>query len=1223
MLELACQRIHALPQPACIKSSELHYIACNQAYADIFGQMPEAFAGHSSLDFDPAYSGSQREEAERRCVIFGDDAQMLLYSPVDNRAYTAFAEQFSTDEGGIYVFEYLEPVRLDQPLPADSTEPATFLEPANDQTNDGDQPPLPSHMDILNILEEAIGAVDVVIFILSPDDRLVYGNQKFKEFYAPFLGNIQIGDDITKGLEIAAREYVLRVDGGEPTDKDVEEWVARHLSEYRLPHFEKKGWLTQGQSVHVVNRLLSNGYVVAMRFENSEAERRESLLTAQKEELSLFKAVLDNVPVANFARDEDNRMIYVNDTYCKLVGRSAEELIGSSLEDLFGENAEKYARLNREMAEYGGLIEQEQNIPNSAGKTIPVVTRIGWLTLENGRSVLVGSMTDVTNLKIREAELEETQQKALHAEMNLHNIIDSVDFGIFVVNKETLMIEMANGAVRELWEAPALGSLEGLTFTELLDFNFENERYQFDEDAFAEYRDQWIKHIRSDTAMPDRYFKSATQKHLIVRGAPLDAQHYMITYNDVSELKEQKKEADEARNQLAETGLLMNEALASMQQGFVITDRKMRILVSNEAARNMLLLPEGLTEPGQTWTSIIEYCLERDYFTETMEELNDIWRQCRSDGEPMQMVARVDEESWIRFEIKATPEDLRVVTMTDITAERERQDELEKLVARAETADKAKSEFLANMSHEIRTPMNGILGMAELLAKSELDNKQQTFTDVIVKSGNALLTIINDILDFSKIDAGQMKLRNGVFDPLEAVEDVATLLSAAASEKEVELIIKGSQNLPESVQGDAGRFRQIITNLVGNAVKFTEIGHILIELSYLESEDEPALSIAVSDTGIGIPQDKLKAVFEKFSQVDGSSTRRHEGTGLGLAITAGLVNLFGGTIDVDSKVGSGSTFTVTLPLKASSAAPKRVTPVQKPGARVLVIDDNEVNRKILMEQLAGWGYDACAAEDGQQGLAVLEAAHGMQLPVDLIILDYHMPNMNGVDVAREIRAKAWFDQTPIMFLTSMEMAADEHRFADMKVQAHLMKPARSQLLKKTVGSLLATPLAATASDMQDEISDDAQSVIDETSAPEDNETAQASALDILIAEDNEVNQIVFTQILQQTRHHFQIAGNGLKAVETWQKTRPKVILMDVSMPIMNGHEATRKIRELEQKLHLDHTPIIGVTAHAQESDKEQCLAAGMDDYLSKPISPERLQDKLRQWMPTKANKKTG
>ncbi|RUW01847.1 MULTISPECIES: response regulator [unclassified Mesorhizobium] len=542
---------------------------------------------------------------------------------------------------------------------------------------------------------------------------------------------------------------------------------------------------------------------------------------------------------------------------------------------------------------------------------------------------------------------------------------------------------------------------------------------------------------------------------------------------------------------------------------------------------------------------------------------------------------------------------------------------------KAEAADRAKSEFLANMSHEIRTPMNGVLGMAELLAKTELTPRQKTFTDVIVKSGNALLTIINDILDFSKINAGQLTLDPAPFRLAEAVEDVATLVSARVAEKNLELIVRVDPRLPGFVVGDAGRFRQIVTNLLGNAVKFTEKGHVLIDVGGDVVDGTVQLKVRVEDTGIGIPAEKLQSVFEKFAQVDGSSTRRHEGTGLGLAISARLVDLMGGKIGVESEIGRGSVFWFAVPLPAhKQQARDEIVPVDVTGARVLVIDDNPVNREILLEQLRSWSFDCAAAESGAVGLAFLDRACQLGASVDCIILDYQMPGMNGADVAKAIAADSRLSSIPVVLLTSVDQVDFGRLVIDFGIVAHLTKPARSAVLLGTVISAIqkARTQGGKAHFVREPVVVQSApppfTVIRGPAVPvlsPEPAAAPSGPIDILIAEDNDVNQLVFGQILNGLGLSYRIAGNGRTAVEMYRSLRPRLVLMDVSMPEMNGYEATRAIRAIEGQSG-SHTPIIGVTAHALKGDREKCMEAGMDDYLPKPVSPDRLGAKIGTWL---------
>ncbi len=616
----------------------------------------------------------------------------------------------------------------------------------------------------------------------------------------------------------------------------------------------------------------------------------------------------------------------------------------------------------------------------------------------------------------------------------------------------------------------------------------------------------------------------------------------------------------------------------------------------------------------------------------------------------------------------------------------------EELARTAQAADSLKSEFLANMSHEIRTPMNGIMGMAELLTTTELSSRQRMFADVIFNSSTALLTIINDILDFSKIEAGKLELDPAPFCLGAAVEDVATLVSGNVAEKHLELIVRVQPDLADNVVGDAGRIRQILTNLLGNAVKFTETGHVLVDVSGHEIEDRVKLTISVTDTGIGIPSEQLKTVFEKFSQVDSSSTRRHEGTGLGLAITHRLVGLMSGEIGCESTPGEGSTFWLTIELPIDKSAQGQISQsAEIAGARIIAIDDNAVYRSILSERFNAWGLNEKSAASGLEGLAMLRQSVRDREPIEVVVLDYNMPDMTGLDVARVIRGDDQLQNIAIIMLTSLNLKSENAEFKSLGIEAQLTKPARTSQLHENIVKALARSHSfqvgsrpshnkqtkpveikisspkATISTVA-KISDhpepqpcqavDTATVCEETKINPKNidentpknvqsgkeksssfltftagnktqptpkpQSSPGSGPFILVAEDNDINQLVFKQILEHLKYNFKIVGNGKLAVEEIISSRPEIVLMDVSMPVMNGLEATREIRKLtgDGGSLAGYSPVIvGVTAHVLKGDREKCLEAGMDDYVPKPVSPDMLARKVEKWLTKRTQRK--
>lgn len=766
-------------------------------------------------------------------------------------------------------------------------------------------------------------------------------------------------------------------------------------------------------------------------------------------ELDALRTVLEDLPVAVFVRDDKHRLIYANKYYETFSGRARAEYLGMTEHEMFGpEAAEPIYQENLLALRDGISVELESEMPSTGGHVYPVISRVNRVVTVDGRTYVVGSFSDISPLKEREKALIDSrkQEEVLHRD--IESILRSLPIGVLILDNDHRIIYV-NEEFYSIWELPREDRFDGRPFIDVIRRNHELGRYdgtRTPEELYA-----FRKHLfEADEPEPIEVGWTGG-KSVIFDSRRISNDRILLTYADISAVREREKEIHETRAALERVGEMMRDATHAMSQGLAIVQDGI-IKMSNEAMADILQIPPHYIEAGQGWLDMFEFCAARGDFHDAADEILQEWRASIAARQPISTVFHVGGERWVNMDATVSTGQHWVALFTDVTELKSREEELRELLSRAEAADRAKSEFLANMSHEIRTPMNGVLGMAELLAKTNLDTRQKTFIDIIVKSGNALLTIINDILDFSKIDAGQMKLRKAAFDITEAVEDVATLLSSHAAEKNIELLVRAAPDLPAAVIGDAGRFRQIVTNLVGNAVKFTERGHVFVDVGFeTGAGGEIMASVRIEDTGIGIPEEKLESVFDKFSQVDASSTRRHEGTGLGLAITAGLVDLFGGYMKVESQWGKGSVFTVNLPFAVAAARlePKPL-PINVQGARMLVVDDNEVNRRILTEQLSLWGFDGVAAEGGGTGLAILEAAADLGVTVDAVILDYHMPDMNGADVARRLRADPRFVELPIIFLTSMDISGTEKEFAALNGQAHLMKPARANVLRNTV-----------------------------------------------------------------------------------------------------------------------------------------------------------------------------
>jgi hypothetical protein len=635
-------------------------------------------------------------------------------------------------------------------------------------------------------------------------------------------------------------------------------------------------------------------------------------------------------------------------------------------------------------------------------------------------------------------------------------------------------------------------------------------------------------------------------------------------------------------------------AIEALPDAFVLFDREERLLAFNQRYREMFPDSAPAMVPGTTFEDLLRHGLRNGHVPEA-EGHEEEWlagrlRQMREAKEATE--TRLADGRWIREQDHATPDGGRVGLRTDITQLREQQAALETARRAAESANRAKTAFLANMSHEIRTPMNGVVGMAELLCDTSLSDEQRLFAETIRSSGEALLVIINDILDYSKLEAERMTLHPEPFDLERTIHEVTMLLQPRARAKGIDMMIDYDMFLPTRYIGDPGRLRQVLTNLIGNAVKFTEAGHVLTRVVGIETgDDRQQLHVTVEDTGIGIAAEHLDHIFGEFNQVEEESNRKFEGTGLGLAITRRLIERMEGAVWVDSEAGKGSAFgfRVTLPVAEEG---KEVRP---PAAlrRALVVDDQFINRTILERQLAPCGIEVVLCRSGAEALAAAEAGADF----DVVLTDHDMPDMDGITLAVRLRAAG--HTMPILLLSSTPALARE-REGVTALDAILQKPVLRAELYRRLHDLSAPPEAPAAA---------APPLLLET-------PVELRPMRVLAAEDNKTNQLVFQKMVRGLDIDLAFAANGREAVDLWHSFRPDLIFMDISMPEMDGKAAAAAIRQTEAAG--VHVPIVALTAHAMEGDAEAILASGIDRYLTKPLRKSAITEALVEFCPAVA-----
>jgi signal transduction histidine kinase/CheY-like chemotaxis protein len=1185
--------------PACIKDSELRYVAVSAAFAALHGLDPRQFAGLTDADLPNGRFSSLRDEMERKAIVFGHDAEIDLAIGETEFPQRLRIEQFVGDSGDIFIYEHADPLAAPPFAPAPWWEAHVHgVAPA--------EVPTPALRTVdptfLDVLKHALSHIDAGIIIIDPLGCVAFCNEKMEQFYRSFMGSIRAGERLS---DVLARGIGRGLNAGvDPTDAAAcAAWVESRLATFRDAYFEDVQQMRSGRWIKAINRRLDNGYVVGLRLDITDSKEREALLIRQKEEVSLYKAVLDALPVPVFVRDENHIMVYANEVERQLVAERNLDAMGFDERGIFGDDAESYIEENDRVLRTGEVSERETMMQHRSEAATHILSRISRAVLPDGKRYIVGSLTDMSALRHREAELEQAHIQAEAARRKLADIVDSIDTGIIVVRQDDLIVELANKNVLRKWEGTPLQDLVGHSFIDMLDYNHRAGIFDLTPEKLDAAKVRWRQTIASGE-VPMLEFSTVQGEVYVIQGHQIGGGLMVLTYTDITELRRQDEAIGEARAKLAETGALMNEALVTMDQGLIMVSLPGEIQLCNDAVGRLLELPPGQLAIGGRWEDAFGFCaLRGDFGPEPEGFLRDLAEHALQRRQA-DMSFCVAGSRWVRLEIRPVEGGGTIGLLTDVTELHRRQTELEELLRRAEKADRAKSDFLASVSHEFRTPMNGVLSMTELLARSDLDTRQKTYVNAIGKSAKSLLTIINDILEFSKLNSGQLEFHPVQFDPLECVDDVATILAVKAEEKDVALVVSPSHDLPKRVFGDPLRFRQMIFNLVTNAIRFTDRGHVEIRLRPLSDGGEgQRLLLEVEDTGVGMSPEQQAGVFDVSTQGASAHPGRADGLGLGLPTTLGLAHLFQGTVSLESELGRGSIFRISLPFECAGAAFERVDILPAVGARVLVVDDVDVSRNSIGAMLAGWQFDATGVATADEAVAVLDAADEAGLAIDVLIVSSSLPKRGARKLVETLHGDPRYSNTSVILVTSV--LSDGLRGAgDVAAVAQLQRPIRSSLLLDTLCDVLAA---------RRRINSPQQSHDRSGQRPVAPHAASPDRIDVLVAEDSEVSALACEQILSSLGLSYRIARDGEQAVRDWQVFKPGIVIMDILMPRMNGYEATAAIRAAEERAEMRRTPIIGITARTLEHDRNACLDAGMDDYLPKPFSPELLAAKIDIW----------
>jgi len=913
-----------------------------------------------------------------------------------------------------------------------------------------------------------------------------------------------------------------------------------------------------------------------------------------------LSAFMENMQAMMFMTDTDNRITLVNRRYEEFHGVKSVDIIGKTVSEWAPDDvSDQFVEQDREVIESGIPMSWESSIAGDDGKKTIIRDDVFPIRDDLGNIIGLGGIsTDITNDRMREENINRALRTAERASAELQAFLNSSPSGMYLKDRN-LNITLVNRAFEKFYGKTS-DEIIGHAVRTWMPKQLADEIEMLDMEVLRTGEHLSIEYEVENAAGETRVVEFNKYPILAGDGNVVGIGGFN---NDVTEQRLQATEIEETQARLS-------AYFDHVPMIVVLLDRHSNIMMANSRYAEFfgISLEQAHTDHDRPWLD--------DDIREAFETDNET---VFSDGDVIEHVFELGNAKGeirilhqVKFPIKSDAGSGGAigVFMSDITEQKRHEREIEEARDEAEAANRAKSAFLANMSHEIRTPMNGVFGMADLLAQSNLSADQQRYLNTIRRSGEALLGVINNVLDVSRIEAGEFRLDKTTFNLDDLVADAVELFAETASAKGLVIAHNISANVPRTVEADDVRLRQVLINLIGNAIKFTDEGEIVVRVVRIGGNAESALvRFEVTDSGIGIPRHQQITLFDPFQQADSSITRKFGGTGLGLSIAQHIIGLMRGRIDVDSQPGAGSSFVFSIPLTVVPASADEETDTSDTlaGKRLLIVDDNSVNREILCEFTRDWGLDPVAVATAHDAQAAMRDALHSGSAYDFALLDIQMPDMNGMELAEWIRARADFADMKLVALTSFNWDRDSLDARNAGFSHFATKPVRRTDLKRILVDAVQRGPAADTGRAQPPA---------EASAPEepDQPRMPTYGVKVLLAEDNPVNQELGQEYFKRMECSVTVASNGLEAVEKFRDGDFGLVLMDVQMPDLDGIQATIRIRDIEARLGSDRVPIIAATAHAFQEDREKCILAGMDDFLSKPDTRKDIVPIMERWI---------